>query len=339
MSLSLKSVQKKKSGEQSRRLTKLLGLDFGCSGVKAVYLKKVKDRIVLSAADILPPINLDVGEKVVLPKALSAYYTAICASTKEAYLRVFGHILQEGANLEDVVRDNLSLSQEYRASGQVLLEGRAKRESSILGVAIPQDTVGQYLDMFASGAPAPHSLELSGLAAFSAFVFTRGKQTSNQTVCLIETGRRFTYIAFLHQNCLQVVSRFDVGGESLERQVQIALGVDEEMAGTILSGGSVDVAAPVRAALSPFIKQLSIYREFVERQNKTTLSGVYLSGGEAGSSYWQAAVQEVLGLTPVVWNPFEKIEVSEGVYPDSLKGQESRFAAAVGAALSGMEAI
>lgn len=339
MSLSLKNVQKKKPADQSRRLTKLLGLDFGVSGIKAVYLKKVKDCIVLSAADILSPVDLDAGEKLVLPKALSAYYTAICASTREAHVRVFGQVLPEGVDLENVVRDNLSLSQEYRASGRVLQEGRAKHESSILGVAIPQNTVGQYLDLFASGAPAPHSLELSGLAAFSAFLFNRGKQTSNQTVCLIETGRCYTYIGFLYQNRLQVVSRFEVGGESLQRQVQIALGVDEEMAGTILSGGSVDVAAPVRLALSPFVKQLSIYREFIERQNKSTLSGVYLSGGEAGSPYWQAAIQDVLGLVPVVWNPFDKLDVPDGVYPDSLKGQESRFAAAVGAALSGMEAI
>lgn len=338
--MDVKKKTPKKSKEQTqRKLSSLLALDFAHSGVKAVRLKKVKDRIVLSGADILPPINLDAGEELVLPKSLSAYYTAICASAKEAHVRVFGSVLEDGANMEDVVRENLSLSQEYRASGRVLTEGRAKRESSILGVAIPQNTIGQYLDMFASGAPAPHSLELSGLAAFSAFLFNRGKQTSNQTVCLIETGRCFTYVGFLHQNRLQVVNRFDVGGAALEQQVQIALGVDEEMAGTILSGGSVDVATPVRAALSPFVKQLSIYREFVERQNKSTLSGVYLSGGEAGSSYWQNAIQDVLGLAPVVWSPFDKLDVPDGVYPDSLKGQESRFAAAIGAALSGMEAI
>jgi hypothetical protein len=338
--MDLKKKKPTKAKEQGqRKLSNLLALDFANSGLKAVRLKKVKDRIVLSAADILPPINLDAGEHPELPKPLAAYYTSLCASTKEAHLRVFGHVLQDSEKLQDVIRDSLSVSADHRVAGRVLIEGRGKRESTILGVAIPENVIGQYLDLFASGAPAPHSLELSGLAAFSAFLFNRGKQTANQTVCLIEAGRCYTYVGFLHHNQLQVVNRFNVGGESLQRQVQVALGVDEEMAGTILSGGSVDVAAPVRTALAPFVKQLSIYREYVERQNKTTLSGVYMSGGEAKSSYWQSAVQEVLGLAPVIWNPFEKIEGFDDSYPDQLKGQESRFAAAVGAALAGMEAI
>jgi len=330
---------KKTKEPGQRKLSNLLALDFAHSGVKAVRLKKTKDRFVLCAADILPPVNLDAGERPQLPKPLSAYYTSMCVSPKDANLRVFGHVMQEDEKIEQVVRENLSASDEFRVAGRMLAEGKGKKESSLLGVAIPESTVGQHLDLFDVGAPAPHSLELAGLAAFSTFMFNRGKQTASQTVCLIETGRCYTYVAFFHKNQLQVVNRFEVGGEAVEKQVQIALGVDEEMAGTILAGGSVDVAAPIRAALASFVKQLAIYREFVERQNQTSLSGVYLSGGEAASSYWQSAIQDVLSLTPVVWNPFEKIEIPDGVYPENLKGQESRFAAAVGAALGGMEAI
>lgn len=329
----------KKSREPSqRKLSSLLALDFAHSGVKAVRLKKTKGRIALSAADILPPVNLDAGQRFDLPKSLTAYYTSICASPEAARLRVFGNVMEEKDDIEKVVRENLSVSDEFRAAGRVLVAGSGKKEGSFLGVAIPEKAVVQHLELFAEGAPAPHSLELAGLAAFSAFMFNRGKQTASQTICLIETGRRYTYVAFFYKNQLQMINRFEVGGETVEKKVQSALGVDAEMAQTILADGSVDVAAPIRAALASFVKQLSIYREYVERQNKVTLSGVYLSGGEALSPYWQSAIQEVLTLAPVVWNPFEKIDIPEGVYPEQLKGQESRFAAAVGAALGGMEA-
>ena len=320
MSLSLKNIKKKNPVEQGRHLTKLLGLDFGSSSVKAVCLKKSKGQMMVTGADILPPPNLDAAEKPVLPKTLASYYASLCTSPASASLRVFSHALQQTDYLAEIVRENLSVSQDYRVAGKVLVEGKGKKESSILGVAIPENSVGKHLDLFAVGAPAPHSLELAGLAAFSAFMFNRSKQTASQTICLIETGRRYTYVAFFYKNQLQVVNRFEVGGEAVAKQVQMALGVDEEMAGTILAGGSVDVAAPVRAALASFVKQLSIYREFVERRNQTSLSGVYLSGGEATSTYWQSAIQEILGLAPVVWNPFEKIDVPDGVYPDSLKG-------------------
>lgn len=337
MAFKLKTSDRKELG--GRRLTNLLALDFAASGVKAVRLKKNKDHIALAAADILPLSGADAAERPALSKSLSAYYTAVCATMDNVILRVFTQTLPEDEDIEALVRDNLSAPKDYRTAGLILSRARGKRDSTVLGVAIPEPTVQRYLTLFASGAPAPHSFEPSGLAAFSAFLFTRGQQTENQTVCLIETGARCTYAAFLHRNQLQLVNRFDVGGDTLQRQVQASLGVDADMAGAILAGGSVDVSAPVRQALNPFTRQLSIYREFVERQNKSTLSAVYISGGLAGSHYWQNAVKEVLGFIPQGWNPFEKIEVPPGVFPENLRGQESRFAAAVGAALSGMEAV
>lgn len=338
MELKLKSANVKERG--GRRLANLLSLDFATSGVKAVRLKKNKDHIALVAADILPPLALDAEERPVLSKPLSAYYVALCATMDNTIMRVFPQILpEENEDIEAFVRENLSVASDYRVSGLVLSRARGKRESSVLGVAVPEKTVQHYLSLFASGAPAPRSLESSGLAAFSAFLFNYGEQTANQTVCLIETGARYTYAAFLCRNQLQLVNRFDVGGDALQRQVQMVLSVDGEMAGTILSGGSVDVSTPVRQVLNPFTRQLSIYREFVERQSKSSLSSVYISGGQASSSYWQSAVKEVLGVVPQVWNPFEKIEIPDGTFPANLKGQESRFAAAVGAALAGMEAV
>jgi len=328
------------SKEQGRRLTHLLGLDFATSGIKAVRLKKNKDLIALAAADILPPCSPEAEERPELPKPLATYYAALCATMDDAVLRVFTQTIpEEEDNIEAIVRTSLNAAADSRVGGLVLSRAKGKRESTLLGISVPEKTIRRYLELFANGAPAPHSLELSGLAALSAFLYNCGAQTENQTVCVIETGTRHTYASFLHRNQLQIINRFDVGGDSLVRQVETALGVDADMAGTILAGGSVDVSSQVRQVLSPFTRQLSIYREFVERQSKSTLSAVYISGGLATSAYWQTAIKEVLGFIPQVWNPFEKIEIQPGAFPENLKGQESRFAAAVGAALAGMEAL
>lgn len=324
--------------DQGRRPANLLALDFASSGVKAVRLKKNKDRIVLTGIDILPPSGPEDQDPPEIPKSLASYYVALCATMGNAVVRVFNQILPEEENIEAVVRENLSAPKEARVNGLVLSRAKGKRDSTVLGVSVPEKTVQHYLSLFSEGAPAPHSLEVSGLAAFSAFLFTCGAQTENQTVCLIETGARSTYVAFLHRNQLQLVNRFDVGGDALQRQVQMSLGVDAEMAAAILAGGTVNVSGQVSMALNPFLRQLSIYREFVERQNKCTLSAVYMSGGLAASTYWQTAIKEVLGFIPQVWNPFAQIEVPPEIFPENLKGQESRFAAAVGAALAGMEA-
>jgi hypothetical protein len=319
---------------QGRILTNLLALDFATTGVKAVRLRKIKEQITLAAADILAPCAPDAVGRPDLPRHLSAYYAALCATMDEVSLRVLTQAIPEDENIEGPVREALGAPASSRVSGTVVFRG--KREGTILGAAVPEKIVQHYLELFADGAPAPRSLEISGLAAFSAFLFNYGGQTENQTICLIETGARCTYAAFLHRNQFQIVNRFDVGGDTLQRQVQSALGVDADTARDILSAGSADVSDTVRKALSPFTRQLAIYREFAERRNKSSLSAVYISGGQATSHSWQTAIKEVLGFVPQVWNPFEKIEILPEAYPARLKGQEPRFAAAVGTALAGI---
>jgi Tfp pilus assembly PilM family ATPase len=333
--------KRKKTGREmgQRQLSNLLALDFATTGVKSVRLKKVKDRIVLAAADILPPCGPDAEERLVLPKPLAAYYAAVCATMDNVMMRVFSQVLPEEEDIEALVRENLSAPSDYRVGGLVLSRARGKRDSTLLGLAVPEKTVQHYLELFANGAPAPHSLEVSGLSALSAFLYNRSAQIENETVCVIETGACCTYAAFFHRGQLQLFNRFDVGGDALLRQVQLALGVDVDTAGSILSGGLVDVSQHIRHILNPVTRQLSVYREFVERQNKAQLSAVYISGGLATVPCWQTAVKEVLGFIPQVWNPFEKIEIPPDVFPAKFKGQESRFAAVVGAALAGMEAL
>jgi len=328
-----------KSAQSGRHPANLLALDFATTGVKAVRLKKIKDQVTLAAVEILPPCDVDAGKKPVLPKSLSSYYAALCATMDNVTLRVFTQVLPEEENIEALVREHLSAAADCRVSGTVISRAKGRRDSTVLGLAVPEQTVQNYLALFSDGAPAPRSLGIPGLAAFSAFLYNRAAQTENQTICLIETGARYTYAAFLHQNQLQLMNRFEVGSDVLQRQIQASLGVDAAMAVSILAGGSVDVSVAIRQALNPFTRQLSVYCEFIERQNKNPISSVYISGGLASSPYWQSAIKDVLGCSPQGWNPFEKIEIPPDTFPEQFKGQEPRFAAAVGAVLAGMEAL
>lgn len=336
MNSSLKSLNRK--GDPARRRpANLLGLDFGFSGVKAVRLKKGKEGVELIAADILPKSDPAHPERPNIPKPLFAYYTALCASFDESMLRVFTYPMKEGEPLEEAVRENLSVSANYRVAARVIDPGSGRHESTILGAAITEESTRHFTELFANGAPAPHSLELAGLAAFSSFWMTGGDSQKRETICLIEAGARYTYIAFFHKNKLLLTNRFSVGSEALSEQVQETLGVDADMARTVLSGGSVDISGPVRTVLGPFLKQLSIYREFIERQHKTRLTGTILSGGLSVCPCWQIALHELLDMEPEIWNPFDRLIVPDELNLEPFKGQEGRFAAAVGAALAGME--
>jgi len=220
---------------------------------------------------------------------------------------------------------------------KVLDRQGGRRESLVLGTAISNEAVSRFLDLFASGAPALNSMEIAGLSAFSAFWMGGRSPQPNETICLIEGGARHTYIGFFHGGRLLLVNRFSVGSDTLSLQVQQDLGVDADMARAVLSGGSVDISGSIRTILGPFLKQLSIYREFVERQYKTHLASIHLSGGLAASPDWCKALTDLLDLEPDVWNPFDRIHVPSELNLERFAGQESRFAAALGAAISGLE--
>ncbi|MDD2237515.1 MAG: hypothetical protein PHG65_09955, partial [Kiritimatiellae bacterium] len=111
---------------------------------------------------------------------------------------------------------------------------------------------------------------------------------------------------------------------------------DGEMARTILAGGSVDISSSVEAVMMPFLRQLSVSRDFVERQSKVRVAHAFISGGPAKAAYWTAPISEALGLPCLAWNPLEGLTVAGGVWPEKLENQQHRFASAIGAALGGL---
>jgi len=337
MEFSLKSLQEKAVERGPRRMTSLLGLDFGASGIKAVRLNKTKGGVHLAAADILPATDPRSPERPDIPKPLLAYYASLCTSLDDSVVRVFNRKLEEGVSMEEVAREALNVSESHRIAVKVLDRQTGQRESSLLGTAMSDQAAQNFLELFSEKAPALHSMELAGLAAFSAFWLRGGRPKLGEVVCLIEGGARFTHVGFFYKNRPLLINRFSVGAEMLNQQVQKNLCIGADVAAGILSDGSVDVSGPVSTALGGFLKQLSVFREFVERQQKTHLSGVYLSGGLAAFPVWGETLARLLNIKPTVWNPFRRVNVSSELDLERFKGQEGRFAAAIGAALAGME--
>jgi Tfp pilus assembly PilM family ATPase len=104
-----------------------------------------------------------------------------------------------------------------------------------------------------------------------------------------------------------------------------------------LTDGSFDVTKVVHQAMEPFLQQLTISWDFVERRENTHVGKLYVCGGGAGMRLWSQELETATGLAPAKWDPFEGLVVLPGAIPDGFKGQEPRFSAAVGAALSMMK--
>lgn len=323
-----------------KNVSELTGIDFSTSGVKIVRLRRVKGAVTLVGADLLPsvPLGSDAAE-LIIPKQLVSNYAALAYTGEAAVIRVIQMACEPGAKpeeLEPALRQQLNVDDTHRTGCYVIQQSKGRQESTLLAVAIPKSDFSNIMYQFSSGAPAAYSMELSGLAAFSGYMQQHGAEHAEGAVCLIDSGAHVTSLVFAVRGQPVLAAKFVLGAEVLNKRIEADLGVDGDMARTILAGGSVDISSSVDAVMTPFLRQLSVSRDFVERQSKMRMGHAFISGGPAKASYWTEPISEALGLPCQAWDPLEGLKVSGGVWPEKLENQQHRFASAIGAALGGL---
>lgn len=322
-----------------RRSNDVVGIDFSSTATKLVRLKRTGEQVSLVGLEVMPALDFDAEvDRFDLPRKLTSYYCNLCYSGVGAVIRILHTPLraEETAPPTSKLRELLNVKSDFRVASYLLRHGKGRLDSNLLAVAIPQDDVNRMLGMFPSGPPAPASLEVSGLSVITAFLHARGEELGDETVCLIETGENTSTFAFLNRNEVFLVGKQNFGVRVLRDKISKDLEVDNELAMSILSDHSINISASLSAIQSPFIKQISISKDFVERHEGVQISKVYLSGGLSLLSSWSQEVEKRLNSTVVQWSPLENIQVGKDILSDENAVQITRFSAAVGAALGGL---
>ena len=330
-----------KSARTTRRFTDLVGIDFSTTATKVVRLKKNKSEISLIGADLLPAVDFgSVSRRVELPRNMLANYGCLTYSGNAAVVRMIKEPLPSGEAMlpDSKLRELLNVEEGFRVSAALAKRGTGRQDSHFIAAAIPEDDVRFLLNIFSSGSPAPASVEVAGLAFIPAFLNARGPECANETVCLIEAGESVSHFAFLNKGETVLVGKFGFGGKVLRRKVVEDLGVDDELAGTILQDRSINISSTISDVMAPFLKQLSISKDFIERHQGCRVLKVYVSGGLSLLPDWSAVLEPMVQAKVLHWSPFENIQHDSGVLPENLAKQASRFSAAVGAAIGGLEA-
>lgn len=323
------------------RSSDLIGVDFSSTATKVVRLKQSKGAISLSGLDLLPAVDFSAApEKLQLPRNLSSNYGCLAYTGRRAVVRMINTPIGEGNDglPQKKIKELLNVADEFRVSAKLIKRNSGRQDSSFLAAAIPDEDAKHLLKLFPAGPPAPASLEVSGLSFVSAFLHSRGAECADSTVCIIETGENISHFAFLTNGLVTLVGKLPVGAHMLREKVAKDLGLDEELAESILSDASINVSASVMGVLAPFIKQISISKDFIERHQGHKISRIYLSGGLSLLPSWGVEVGKMLGAQVAFWSPLENIEYDPESIPADMIQQATRFSAAIGAAIGGIEA-
>jgi Tfp pilus assembly PilM family ATPase len=274
-----------------------------------------------------------------LPPKLRAKYACIAVTGESAIIKLlsFPGRFDESAEAKVVENMGLESPENYRISFKVINEGHGKAEARVLTVALPETEAASSIMLFPTGAPAPFSLEISGLATMSAFLRSCGEEHKENAVGVIDFGDRTTSFGLFNKNYLALVRRFPVGAHTVLGKVQETLGVDLDTAQGIISDGSFDISQSVSEVMEPLIKQLIVSRDFVERRENCQLSKLYVSGALVVSRDLTDEMRSSVGVEIAPWNPFQGLTVAQGALPESFAGQEWKFSAAAGACIATFE--
>lgn len=325
-----------------RTYTDVLGLDVASSCTKAVRIKKIDGVPTLVAADILPRITIPTSptiapEALSLPRNLQGRYVAIASSAPGAIVKLLTMPVHSDKSTDAHLNELMGLSEDsdVRVGYEMISENRSERK--LLAAGIPDPVAASLCTLFPSGIPAPCSIEIAGLASMTAFMHGPGANHKNDAIAVIDFGATSSYVAFFNKGVMTLIRKFDLGSESILKKLQSSLGVDEEIALGILNDGSFDISQILSQTMESFLQQLTISWDFVERRENNQISHLYVSGGMSSLKSWSTQVQASTDKEPLQWNPISILNSEPGALPDRYKGQESRFSAAIGAAVAIME--
>jgi Tfp pilus assembly PilM family ATPase len=322
-------------------------LDVGGVTTRVVRVKRLGNSINLVAAELLPHVELPsvaAGDVHVaplrLPKLLRAPYASVAVTSSHAGIR----LLSIPASAESLAGLNFAFfsesmglpeGEEHRIGYEVLAtEGR---EQSVLAVALPLMQARWALALLPQGIPAPCSLQAGGAAVLNCFAYELAAHHGDVPAIFVQVGNDVTDVAAFFKGRLVLYRQCMMGSQSIVKTVQERFNIEEELVPGVLEDDLIDASQPIAAAIEPFLRQLVLVREFVERKRVCRIEKILLCGAVLGAKHWNAQIAKTMGLTPETWNPLATLPCAPDALSERVKGMESRFATAVGAALAVLE--
>jgi Tfp pilus assembly PilM family ATPase len=241
-----------------------------------------------------------------------------------------------GPGFEERLLSGLSLedAKGRRIGYKVIVEGHGKQESVLLAVSLPESEAASVFQLFPSGRPAPYSLEISGLAAISAFTAGPGVEHKAKAVAVLDIGTGSSCFAAFNRNVPVVCQRLDIGTRNVLLRVQESLGVDAETARGIVTDGAFDVSDIAGEVAGRLLNRIAVSRDFIERRDGCRLRTLYISGALGNAKEMIRQMESAFEV--VKWNPLDSLNKADGAIPSDT-AEPSCFAAAVGACLSTLE--
>gem|GEM_PF-404602 len=324
------------------RLRSVVGLDVGKSATKAVFIRQTKSGMVVSEARLLPPLDVSSGEGrrgAILPPSWKSNYVALAVSPQAAMVR---YVTLHGrpdvhSKLGAELQAHLSVEENTRAAFMVVPHHRRESETNVLIVAVPEALAKGLLERVTGGSIAAASLEVAGVTSVGAFMEWGPLRDSGAAVGYLDCGASSSVLALFNRGNLCLMRKLAFGADAMTAAIADKMQTDRKTAEEMILDESFDISSIVAGMTDDFRQQIRISTEFVERREGVRVEKFYAAGGLSVTPYMRSYLASHLERAVELWNPFSGLTCAGDDWQEKIRGQEPRFAAALGAAVGTLQ--
>lgn len=210
----------------------------------------------------------------------------------------------------------------------------SRQYQHILFVAVPNEEIQRYRDIFQSAGLKLSILEVEGVSL--ARILTLEKESPTM---IIDIGSRSTTLIIARHGLMQAAGQTDFAGDSFTKTLADGLNLRRRRAedlkkqkGLIDTGSESDLIRLLAPLADVIINEGARLKEEHEREMRESVTEVILSGGGANLPGLAPYVHQRLGLPVKIADPFSVIHCEE-ILRDTLKELGPQFSVVLGLSL------
>jgi len=345
----------------NRGQSAVLGIDISTAAIKILELSRtgVRYRVESYAVSPLPQdavVDKTITNTDIIAEAIKAAVKQAGTKTKNACVAVAGSSV-----MTKIITMPASLSEDEMEE-QILVEADQYVPYSLDEVNLDFEVQGvnssnpEMVDVLLAASRRENvedrieALEKAGLKAtivdveafamenaFSVLSDLLPEGLDNQTIASVDIGATMSTLNVIHNSRTVYTREQGFGGKQLTEEIQRRYGLSYEEAGLAKKHGGLpdnyitDVLDPFKKAV---VQQISRSLQFFESSSVSkSVNSIVLAGGCASIAGLDKIVEEELGISTYVANPFINMALSNKVKPQNLSNDAPSMMIACGLAL------
>ncbi len=339
----------------------VLGLDISTAAVKLLELSKVGTRYRVESYAVAPLpqeafVDKSFANTDIIAEAIKSAAKQSGTRLREACVAVSGSAVMskvimipasmDDDEIEDQVLDEASQYVPY-ALDEVNLDFEVQRVNEanpqmldVLLVASRKENVNERVETLTKAGLKTKIVDVEAFAIENAFMLLTDQfegSTEGKTFAVADVGATMATLSIVHNGHTVYTREQGFGGKQLTEEIQRRYGFSYEEAGLAKKRGGLpesyvaDVLEPFKRAM---VQQISRSMQFfISSSANRAVDGIVLAGGCASIPGIDSLVEQTLGITTIIANPFISMALSNKVKPQALSVDAPALMLACGLAL------